>query len=436
MQRKRIKLGKADLSLRIVAYAFTVIFLLALLFPIYWLFTTSTKDVRQAYETPPELFPTMPYVYELNMEAPEGYTAEDFREDSAYLSWMVSVESVNRRSAGVKVVAVRGGRIIHTCFLSAADYKLYKTDLFPGNVSANIVNRNMDKILALMDDKGMFDLNINKRFVSHRGNDYSAAVAEDVERVTGEANIKAAFLSVGTKKSFIGMFSNFKVAWLRFESNGYTFFKFVENSLIVSVAAVLLQWLLSGMFAYALARLVSGLWSRILMVMALLTMMLPSIVIILPLYGMIEQWQLKNNLLAIILPAVPSAMNVFLFKNFFEGIPKDLSEAARVDGAGELRIFGQLYIPLSVPIFSVVTMLTFTGAWNEFFWPSLVLTQEPYMTLPIIINALMNAPGSSGLKDYPMSMAMSIIAAVPIFIVFLVFQKYLTKGLIFTGLKG
>ena len=190
------------------------------------------------------------------------------------------------------------------------------------------------------------------------------------------------------------------------------------------------------MFAYAMARLVSAKTSRILMVFAILTMMIPSIVIVLPLYGMIERLQLKNNLIAVILPAVPSAMNLFLFKNFFEGIPNDLNEAARVDGASELRIFFQLYVPLSVPIFSVVAMLTFTGAWNEFFWPSLVLNQEPYMTLPVIINALMNAPGSSGLRDYPLSMAMSVIAAVPIFIVFLFFQKYLTEGMVFTGLKG
>lgn len=434
--KNHMKLGKADMSLRIVAYVFTILFLIMLLFPIYWLFTTSTKDVMQSYETPPEMFPTMPYTYEVYLEVPDGYTAEDFREDSAYLAWPVANECTNRRFAGLRIMAGHNGMIQYKCEISSSDFKLYKSELFPGAVSVNIIRNTMEKVLSVMDREKMFSLNSAGVYTQRGGNEYSDAVEADLNRFAEEASIKATVSSVGTQRSFSGMFSSYVVAWLRFETSGYTFFRFVQNSLIISIAGVLLQWLLTGMFAYAMARLVSAKTSRILMVFAILTMMIPSIVIVLPLYGMIERLQLKNNLIAVILPAVPSAMNLFLFKNFFEGIPNDLNEAARVDGASELRIFFQLYVPLSVPIFSVVAMLTFTGAWNEFFWPSLVLNQEPYMTLPVIINALMNAPGSSGLRDYPLSMAMSVIAAVPIFIVFLFFQKYLTEGMVFTGLKG
>ena len=434
--KEHIKTGKADKILRIVAYTFTILFLIMLLFPIYWLFTTSTKDVMQSYETPPEMLPTMPYTYEIYLEMPDGYSSEDFRQDSAYLSWTVANGSTNRRFAGVRIVAGQNGSIRYECEMSSSDFKLYKSELFPGNVSVNIIRNTMEDVLSLMDREKMFTLNGRGRYNASGENEYTAAVAAEAADVVSQAGIKAAIVSVGARKDFWGMFGNYVVSWLRFEVSGYTFFRFVQNSLTIALSDVLFQWFLTGMFAYALARLVSRKASRILMIFALLTMMIPSIVIVLPLYGMIERLQLKNNLIAVILPAVPNATTLFLCKNFFEGIPNDLNEAARVDGASEMRIFFQLYVPLSVPIFSVVAMLTFIGAWNEFFWPSLVLNQEPNMTLPVIINALMNAPGSSGLKDYPMSMAMSVIAAVPIFIVFLFFQRYLTQGLAFTGLKG
>ena len=147
------------MSLRIVAYVFTILFLIMLLFPIYWLFTTSTKDVMQSYETPPEMFPTMPYTYEVYLEVPDGYTAEDFREDSAYLAWPVANECTNRRFAGLRIMAGYNGMIQYKCEISSSDFKLYKSELFPGAVSVNIIRNTMEKVLSVMEREKMFSLN-------------------------------------------------------------------------------------------------------------------------------------------------------------------------------------------------------------------------------------------------------------------------------------
>jgi multiple sugar transport system permease protein len=132
---------------------------------------------------------------------------------------------------------------------------------------------------------------------------------------------------------------------------------------------------------------------------------------------------------------VPNAFSIYLFKGFFDALPLEVFEAGKIDGASDVRILANIVLPISKPVFGVITMFTFIGSWNDFFWPTLVLKSEDNWTFTIKIFNLINSGTSGGAVDYPTSLAMSLIAAIPTILVFAFFQKQLQKGMVWSGLK-
>ena len=141
---------------------------------------------------------------------------------------------------------------------------------------------------------------------------------------------------------------------------------------------------------------------------------------------------LLNTFYAVFLPQVPTAVAVFVFKQFFDGLPKDLDEAARIDGASSLRIYRQVIMPLSRPAVAAVTIFTFVTTWNNLLWPLLVLTNPDLMTIPV---GLATVQGAFGIR-YADTMATAILGALPLIAVFLLFQRNIVEGIAGTGLKG
>ena len=184
-----------------------------------------------------------------------------------------------------------------------------------------------------------------------------------------------------------------------------------------------------------MSRLVAKKIANILMTLFIATMMIPNIVYIVPLYSMIQRFSLKDNFLSVILPGVPNAIALVLFKGFFDDLPKELVEAARIDGASEYSIYFRMIIPLSYSVFGIITILVFTGNWNDIMWPTMVLSDTKVQTFSVVINRMMGNIVNGSL-DYPLVLAMSAIAALPTFILFAFFQKQMTKGLVFSGVKG
>jgi multiple sugar transport system permease protein len=134
----------------------------------------------------------------------------------------------------------------------------------------------------------------------------------------------------------------------------------------------------------------------------------------------------------VVLPQVPTAVAVFIFKQFFDGLPRDLHEAARVDGAGYWRIYRTIIMPLTRPAVSAVAIFTFVQAWNNLLWPLLVLTNPKLMTIPV---GLATVQGQFGIR-YADTMASAILGALPLIAVFLLFQRNIVEGIAGTGLKG
>jgi multiple sugar transport system permease protein len=205
------------------------------------------------------------------------------------------------------------------------------------------------------------------------------------------------------------------------------------NSLVVAVSSTGLTVLVSSLLAYAFARLEFP-GREALFYVLLLGMMIPPVMLIIPQFIIAKSLNLFNSLQGLIVVYVTMnlSMQTFLLRGFFEGIPRDLEEAALIDGGSRWTIFWRIILPLSRPGLAVVTIFTFLYSWDEFPWAHVAIKETSRRTLPIAI-ALFQ---SEHLTEWGQVFAASIVALVPVVIVFVVFQRYFIRGIASTGLKG
>jgi multiple sugar transport system permease protein len=207
--------------------------------------------------------------------------------------------------------------------------------------------------------------------------------------------------------------------------------KWYGASFITSALTALFTIITASMAAYALSRMKFRFKTAIFW-FVLAGIMIPGQVLIVPQFREFSSVNLLNTFWAVILPQVPTAIAVFIFKQFFDGLPKDLEEAARIDGAGSWRIFRTVILPLTRPAVAAVAIFTFVFTWNNLLWPLLVLTNPDLMTIPV---GLATVQGSFGIR-YADTMASAILGALPLIAVFLLFQRHIVEGIAGTGLKG
>lgn len=202
-------------------------------------------------------------------------------------------------------------------------------------------------------------------------------------------------------------------------------------SAITSVLTALVTVVTASMAAFALSRMkfrYKG-WAFWLI---LIGIMIPGQVLIVPQFREFDAVHLLNTFWAVILPQAPTAIAVFIFKQFFDGIPRELEEAARIDGAGLWKIYWSVIMPLSRPVIAAVTILTFVGVWNNLLLPLFVLSNPNLMTIPV---GLATVQGSFG-QRYADIQAGAILAALPLIILYLIFQRRIVEGVTGSGLKG
>jgi multiple sugar transport system permease protein len=207
--------------------------------------------------------------------------------------------------------------------------------------------------------------------------------------------------------------------------------KWYLASFITSALTALFTVITASMAAFALARMRFR-YSNLLFWFILVGIMIPQQVLMVPQFREMQSFNLLNTYWAVILPQVPTAIAVFIFRQFFLGLPKELEEAARIDGAGWWRIYYTVLMPLTRPAVAAVTIFTFVWSWNNLLWPLLVLTNPQLMTIPV---GLATVQGSFGIR-YADTMASAILGALPLIAVFLLFQRRIVEGIAGTGLKG
>lgn len=212
------------------------------------------------------------------------------------------------------------------------------------------------------------------------------------------------------------------------QGNVYTW---AFNSLWTSVAITLITLTISALAAYAFSRLdFTG--RRWLFVVIIASIVVPPQVLIIPLFYEMLAFNMIDTYWGLILPQVVAPAMVFILKRFFDAIPIELEDAARVDGAGRLRIFWSIVLPLSRPIMASVGIFVFIAAWNNFLWPFLVINDTTLMTLPVGLQTVISAYG----VQYAQVMAQAVLAALPLIVVFLIFQKQIVKGVATSGFGG
>ena len=206
---------------------------------------------------------------------------------------------------------------------------------------------------------------------------------------------------------------------------------FFGNSVIVAVFTVLGTLLFCSMVGYALAKLEFP-GKRLVFVLVLLTLMVPGVVTFIPLFVVVSQLGLVNTYPALILPFLAGPLGVFLMRQFIAEIPDALIEAARIDGASELRIFTGIVLPLCGPPLATLAILTFLGSWNNFLWPLVVAQSEDMYTLPVALSLYSVGQNAT---NYGVLLAGSVLVITPILLLFVALQRYFIQGIAMTGVK-
>ncbi|MET3193546.1 multiple sugar transport system permease protein [Bacillus sp. OAE603] len=208
------------------------------------------------------------------------------------------------------------------------------------------------------------------------------------------------------------------------------FFKFMLNTLIVTVLRTAGQLFLCSLAAYAFARIEFP-GRNVLFLVALSVLMVPGQVFLLPQYMIMVKLGWLNTLQAVVVPGLFSAFGTFLLRQFFMGLPKELEEAARLDGCNHFQIYWRVMLPLAKPGLVALGIFTTLWSWNELMWPMIVNSSPESMTLSVGLSSLQG----QYLTNYPVLMAGSFLAIVPMLILFMILQKQFIEGIAITGGK-
>ena len=204
------------------------------------------------------------------------------------------------------------------------------------------------------------------------------------------------------------------------------------NTIVFAGAVTIISVFFDSLAAYGLSR-VDFKGRGILLAVLIATMMIPAMALLIPVYKLLGSMGLVNSYLGMIIPRMADVGGIFLLRQFFISIPKDLDNAARIDGAGEFRIFAQIILPNAVPAILTVGMFNFMGNWNDLLWP-LIMTSKPETRTITAGLAMLTGHGSS-VTPYGVVMAGALISALPLLIVFFFVQKRFVEGIAMTGMK-
>ncbi len=227
-----------------------------------------------------------------------------------------------------------------------------------------------------------------------------------------------------------------QVSWENYQIVfNYPVLRWFWNSLFVAMATTALVVFFSAMAGYALARM--KFWGRSFVFGVILSSrMIPGAVALIPLYLIIARFRLLDTYLALIMPAVASTLGVYLFRQFFFSLPRELEDAALIDGCGRFGLFFRIALPLAIPALLTVAIITFVASWNDFLWPLLVTSTDSATTMPV--GMMKFNPRTAGIRrmTYGVAMAGVTIQSLPTLVMFFLLQRHFVQGVTRTGLRG
>jgi multiple sugar transport system permease protein len=211
----------------------------------------------------------------------------------------------------------------------------------------------------------------------------------------------------------------------------YHFASYMKNSAFLAVVITATNVFLAGLGGYAFARLrFPG--REVLFMLVLSTLMIPDQLRLVPVFIMETNWGLVGHFPGYIVIKAVEAANLFFMRQYFLTIPKDFEEAAKLDGAGYFKTFWRVMLPLAGPAIAAVTILEFQGVWNDFFWPNLLMQDPAHYTLTTGLSQFISLYQT----QWPQLMAASVVAIMPVALIFVLFQRYFIAGVVAAGVKG
>jgi len=214
-------------------------------------------------------------------------------------------------------------------------------------------------------------------------------------------------------------------------SDDINFFHYMKNSLFTVGMIVLLGTIVNSLCAYALVKLKFP-GSNLILIIIIALYVVPFESVLIPLYIVVNKFGWINEFPALIVPFIASAFNIFLFRQFFMEFPKELEEAAQLDGATPFQTFIRIVVPNSKPVFATAAILTFVTHWSDFMWPLIVATDQSIQTVQIGIQYLF----TDNNIQYGQIMAALTLTTIPVVLIFLFFQRYYVQGITASGVKG
>lgn len=447
MKTNRIR-EKGQRSLTLTAYMITIGCILLAFVPLVWMISSSLKDSLSIYSFPPKWIPPQPQqisvVLEYEGEGGEaaGEDAEFFELEAMKATWFTWKKFQNEPIGGFTVTGVRGGKVIYKASTPSFMFTAGRTEVVPSLLFTDAMMQNK---LPMIRERGY------SRFVwygpdgpSWNGAAEAATAGSAAEALPGDSpgakvaaflDEEASYLqgrpvAVTQQGDWRRQFDNFLALWKLNTTGGYSFLHYMWNSFLVTGASIAFQLVVGGLAGYALSRLVTPAWSRWLTLFFVATIMIPEIAILVPLYLTMEKLQLVNTLWGIILPHSAWGIVIYLFKGFFDQLPGELLQAARIDGAQEWRVFSMIVVPMSYPIMTVVGVMTFMAVWNEFLWPLVVARSEEVWTFTVALNDFQNT------KEMNIVMASLVVSTFPLLFIFATSQRLIERGVSWTGVKG
>ncbi|HET6486614.1 MAG TPA: carbohydrate ABC transporter permease [Spirochaetia bacterium] len=452
--RNRIRKPGGDYALISVAVVVTALWVLAGLFPPVWMALSAFKSSYEGTLFPPSFLPRMPQRVSVALAYDGGAVPSDaegllslVRDDAFTAQWTLFDANPRNPMGEVQVSAYVDGREVYQSSLLLFSYYYGRNRIW----SATILDRTQilkhksdiqDGDTIRLYEKGL------RRWPVGAGPQMPPPVisanktAADSRDTLAGMGMAGTVHSLTTSNAPLRLFDGFIRGWqnVRPEVGPLRWGRYFINSAAITAGGILTQWLFTAFAAYGLSRVLRRRASGILTMFFLATMMIPAIATVIPLFLQMQRWGTINTFWSIILPAIPSGFLVYLFKGFFDALPGELFEAARMDGATDFWIFLRLVIPLSTAVFSVVTLMCFLGGWNGgggLMWSSLVLPKEEMHPFPLALYYMdKTVPGYGALgQAQNQEMAMTLVASVPTLILFLFFQDRVAKGLVWSGLK-
>lgn len=214
-------------------------------------------------------------------------------------------------------------------------------------------------------------------------------------------------------------------------NEGKKYFLWYRNSIVITVLFTVISLFFSSMVGYALA-VYEFKGRNLMMILVLFVMMIPVEIMMLPLYKLMILLKLLNTYWGVVLPFAVTPVAIFFFRQYAIGLPKELLDAARIDGCSEIGIYFRIMAPLMTPAFGAMAILQAMHSWNNFLWPLVVLRTEDMFTLPIGLAGLLTPYGN----NYDLLISGSVLTVLPILILFIFFQRHFIAGLTVGGVKG